>query len=129
MDLCQPTCCTHFNLVFIYICFGRTLWQEESPVVQKKRKRVVRQRERDQQESDRSNESDAATISTQGKNLNTSEMSTRNIFNAAEYDRFDASARRCSKLLSRQSDRNLPRCNFPSGITGCKKMAIRFRVL
>jgi hypothetical protein len=47
----------------------------------------VRQQERDQQESDQSHVSDAATINTQGKNLNTSEMSTRNIFNAAECGR------------------------------------------
>jgi hypothetical protein len=73
-----------------------------------KRKRVVQQREREQQESDQSDESDAATINTQGKNLNTSEKSTRNIFNAAECDQFDASARRCGKLLSQQSHRNLP---------------------
>jgi hypothetical protein len=48
-------------------------------------------------------------------------MSTRNVFNPAECDRFDNSARKCGRLLSRQSDRNLPRCFFPSGATGGKK--------
>jgi hypothetical protein len=60
--------------------------KKASIVAQKNRKRVVRQREREHQDSDQSNESDSGTINTQGKNLNTSEMSTRNIFNAAECD-------------------------------------------
>jgi Plavaka transposase len=114
--------------IYIYVLDGLFGEKKASIVAQKKRKRVVRQREREQQDSDHSDESDSATINTQGKNLNTSEMSTRNIFNAAECDRFDASARQYGKLLSRQSDRNLPRCNFPSGITGGKKMVMRCRV-
>jgi hypothetical protein len=91
--------------IYIYILEGLFGKKKVSVVAQKKGKRVVRQHEREQQESDQSDESDAATINTQGKNLNTSENSTRNIFNAAECDRFDASARRCGKLLSQQSDR------------------------
>ena len=115
--------------IYIYVLEGLFGEKKASVVAQKKRKRVVRQREREQQESDQSDASDSATITTQGKNLNTSEMSTRNIFNAAECDRFDASVRQYGKLLSRQSDRNLPRCSFPGGITGGKKMAMRCRVL
>jgi hypothetical protein len=49
---------------------------------------------------------DSATVTTQS--LNTLEMSTRNVFNPAECDWFDNSARKCGQLLSRQSDRNLP---------------------
>jgi hypothetical protein len=47
-------------------------------------------------------------------------LTTRNIFNSAECDRFDTSAKQYGKLLSRQSDKNLQRCNFPSGILGGK---------
>jgi hypothetical protein len=55
---------------YLYICFGRTLWQEESQrCCSEKKKRVIRQHEREQEESDQSNESDSATINTQGKNL------------------------------------------------------------
>jgi hypothetical protein len=63
----------------------------------KKRKRVAKQREKEEQEQEleRSDELDSATATTQGKNLNTSEMSTRNVFNPEECDRFDNSARKC----------------------------------
>ena len=86
--------------IYIYVLEGLFGEKKASIVSQKKRNRVIRQRKSEQQESDQSDESDAATINTQGKNLNTSEMSTRNIFNAAECDRFDDSARRWGKLLS-----------------------------
>jgi hypothetical protein len=47
---------------------------------------VTKQREKEEQEQEfeRSDESDSATVTTPGENLNTSEMSTRNVFNAAE---------------------------------------------
>jgi hypothetical protein len=95
----------HISTWYLYIYVLEGLFGKKKASVVA-RKRIVRQCEREQQESDPSDESDSATINTQGKNLNTSEMSTRNIFNAAECDRFDASARQYGKLLSRQSDRN-----------------------
>ena len=57
----------------------------------------------------------------QGQNLINADKSTRNIFNLAEKDRFDNHTRFFGKALTRQSDRNLPRCYFPGGITGDKK--------
>jgi hypothetical protein len=88
-------------LVFTYYVLEGLFGEKKaSVVVQKERNRVVRRREREQQESDQSNVSDSATINTQGKNLNTSEMSTRNVFNAAECNRFDVSARQCGKSMT-----------------------------
>jgi hypothetical protein len=62
--------------IYIYVLEGLFGEKKASVVAQKKSKRVVRQREREQQESDQSNALDSATITTQGKNSNTSEMST-----------------------------------------------------
>jgi hypothetical protein len=115
--------------IYIYVLEGLFGEKKASVIAKKKRKRVAKQREKEEHEFDRSNESDSTTVTTQGKNLNASEMSTRNVFNPAECDRFDNNARKCGRLLSRQSDRNLPRCFFPGGVTGGKKWALRCREL
>jgi hypothetical protein len=109
--------------IYFYVLKGLFGEKKASVVAKKKRKRVAKQREKEEQEQEfeRSDESDSATVTTQGKNLNTLEMSTKNVFNPAECDQFDNKARKCGQLLSRQSDRNLPRCFFPSGVTGGKK--------
>ena len=119
-----PADMLHTFQLGIYIYVLEVLFEEKkaSVVAKKKRKRDAKQREKEEQEEEfeRSDESDSATVTTQGQNLNASEMSTRNVFNPAECDQFDNIARKSGRLLSRQSDRNLPRCFFPSGVTGGK---------
>jgi hypothetical protein len=49
------------------------------------------------------------------------DKSSLNVFNDKESDALNILARKYGKLLTQQSDRNLPRTYFPSGITGDKK--------
>jgi Plavaka transposase len=53
--------------------------------------------------------------------LSVEERSSLNVFNDVEKDIFDRRAKQIGKALSQQSDRDLPRTHFPTGITGDKK--------
>lgn len=56
-----------------------------------------------------------------GQNLQGADKSSHNIFNQSECDYFDNLSRIYGKHLTRQSDRNLPRTFFPTGVTSDKK--------
>jgi hypothetical protein len=53
--------------------------------------------------------------------LSIMERSNYNVFNESEQEIFDCRAKQIGKALSQQSDRDLPRTHFPSGITTEKK--------
>jgi hypothetical protein len=79
-----PTDMLHMFQLGIYIYVSEGLFGEKKASVVAK-KGVAKQREKEEQEEEveNSDESDSATVTTQGKNLNASEMSTRNVFNPA----------------------------------------------
>ena len=56
-----------------------------------------------------------------GNGLNSEDLSTRNVFNEKQCAAIDKKARFIGKQLQHQSDRNLPRTYFDSGITSHKK--------
>jgi hypothetical protein len=53
--------------------------------------------------------------------LSVEERSNRNVFNATEKEEFDRRSKHIGKALSQQSDRDLPRTYFSTGITDYKK--------
>ncbi len=73
--------------------------------------------------SKRRSKKDVATARLDDDSLSLSieERSSLNVFNDVEKDIFDSRARLIGKRLSQQSDRDLPRTHFPTGITGDKK--------
>ena len=99
----------------VSLCRSRFVWIKESQCV------CTIEKKRISKASDYASTSINESVGVQGQNLINADKSTRNIFNSAEKDRFDNHTRFFGKALTRQSDRNLPRCYFPGGITGDKK--------
>lgn len=103
--------------LYIYISEGLFGSKQASAIAKTNRKRKMAAVARGLENDGMSKEKEIP----QGQNLQGEEVSSRNVFNTKEKDRFDNLARLYGKLLSQQSDRDLPRTFFPSGITGEKK--------
>jgi Plavaka transposase len=69
----------------------------------------------------RRNNVSSARLDDDSLSLSVEERSSLNVFNDLEKDIFDERAKKIGKALSQQSDRDLPRTHFPTGITGDKK--------
>ena len=103
--------------LYIYISEGLFGSKQASIIAKTNRKRKIAAMKRGDVPGETHEEKDIP----QGQNLQGADVSTRNVFNPKEKDRFDNLARQYGKLLSQQADRDLPRTFFPSGITGEKK--------
>jgi hypothetical protein len=112
-DLYRQTYSIHGSLACISMSFKVCLDQRKPASAQLKK--------RNSKVSDIASTSTNESVGVQGQNLMIAAKSTGDMFNSSEKDKLDNHTRFFGKALTRQSDRNLPRCYFPGGITGDKK--------